>query len=121
MAIDLAEFWIALCVAVVVSVLIWDRPSLMSPKFGLTLLASALMQVLVFGGIFLATRPRMSMPYLLALAALVTCVAAPVAVTWSRQPALSPRGMLELAMTEVIFGAVLAALGYIAWSRGEIA
>ena len=79
------------------------------------------MQGLLLGGTFLATRPRALMPYLVALAALVTCVAAPVAVTWSRQSPLSPHGLLHIALAELIVGAGLAAIGHVAWTRGELA
>ena len=121
MAIDFAEFWLAITLAAVLAIVVRQPRSLASSGVLITLVASALMQVLLCGGIFLAVQRRSWVQYALTLVVLAFVVTVPVAVTWSQQPSLTPQRLLVVALIEMIIGAGLFLLGNLAWRRGEFA
>jgi len=118
-AIDLGEFWLATTLAVLLPVVIWDRGQLSNPLLPVTLAASAAMQVLVFGGIFLSATNRPSLPYSTVAVLLATLI--PLAFAWGDEPTLTARGLVLVSMIEMLVGLFLAGFAYTAWRRVDLA
>ncbi len=118
-AIDLAEFWVATTAAVMAPVLIWDRGQLFNPLLPVTLVASAAMQVLVFGGTFLSATNRPSLPYSTVAVLLATLI--PLGFAWGDEPTLTARGLVVVSLIEMGAGLFLAGFAYTAWRRVDLA
>lgn len=120
LAADIGEFWLASTIAGVLALLAWDRESLGSAAFVESLLASALMQCLVFGALFCALRTRSWSICIGALCALIVLIAAPFAITWSSHPMLTFLHLIIVALIEMLAGFVLAGIGYRSWRKGHV-
>jgi len=118
-AIDLAEFWIATMIAVLLPVLIWNPAQLQTPLLPIALAASAAMQVLVFGGVFLSATSRPSLPYSTVAILLATLI--PLAFAWGEEPTLTPHGLALVSTIEMFTGVLLAACANSAWRKVDFA
>jgi hypothetical protein len=122
MAIDLAEFWIAGWLGALVPLLIWEPGMVLSHGFLLSVAASGLMQVLLFGGALLAARWRTGIVFgAIMLMLLMLAIFVPMLETWSDHPSLKPAGLLIVAVVEMGAGLVMAITGHAFWTRGEFA
>jgi hypothetical protein len=118
-AISLAELWLATAVAVLPPVLIFTPHLLTTPMFLVTLTASAVMQVLVFGIMFLSALFRPMLPYVNVVTILAQLI--PISFAWADQPELSQRGLLTVAVAEMIIGVLITSFGYSSWRRADLA
>lgn len=121
MAADVAEFWLATTIAVVVPLAVWHFESLGSPLFRATMLASAMMQFLMLGSIYWATLWRSRAAYFALVGAIAGAAAIPLEMAWSPRPALSAHGLIAIASVDMACGFALIVGGFVAWCRGELA
>ena len=118
-AIQLAELWLATALAAIVPIAVWEPSLLASPIVCAALLASAAMQFMVFGVMFVAALFRAALLYVNLLTILAALI--PITFAWADKPMLSPRGLLVVAMAQMACGIALTALGSMAWRRTDLA
>jgi hypothetical protein len=121
LAVDLAEFWLAAFLAAILPLAIFEPRMLRSPLVAAGFLASAMMQVPVFGVCLLMSKRQggivtAGVTVLILLAQLI-----PLLEMWSEHPALTPISLLLVALGQMCVGLVLAIAGYAAWRRAEFA
>lgn len=121
MGINLAEFWLASAAAAGVAMAVWRPRDLHSGEFLGSLLASALMQGLVWGVLFLITPLRTTVAYVGVLVVLMLAIAIPFEATWSPQPEMTVNRLLAIASLEMALGIALAGIGATVWRRAEFA
>jgi len=117
--ISLAELWLATTLAVLPPILMHHSRLLADPMFQITLVASAAMQFLVFGVMFLSALFRPILPYVNVITILAQLV--PISFAWSEKAELSPRGLLVVAGMEMLIGLVITVFGYANWRRADLA
>lgn len=120
MAADVAEFWPATTLAVMVPIAVWHSASLTSPLLPATILASAMMQFLMIGGMYWAMIWRNRAAYFAILGAIVLAFAIPLEMAWAPRHALSEYQLLQIAFAEMACGLILGLAGFAAWRRGEL-
>src|SRR5207245_1344129 len=103
--ISLTELWLATAIAVLPPILIEDPTLPALPIFQITLVASAAMQFMVFGIMFLSALYRPLLPYVNMITVLAMLV--PISFAWADAPALSLRGLLAVAGMEMLAGIVM--------------
>ena len=121
MSADVAEFWLATTLAVMVPIAVWHSESLTSPLLRATILASAMMQLLMLGGIYWATVWRNRATYFAILGAIALAAAIPLEMAWAPRHALSEYRLLQFAFADMACGLILGLAGFVAWRRGEFA
>jgi len=119
-AITLAELWVATTVSVLVPVLVWRTAIVRQESlFAVTLVASAAIQVFVFGVMFVAARSRPLLPFVNVVTVLAAVV--PITLAWGENPMLAPAGLLAAATVEMLLGLSLTAFGFTAWRGADLA
>jgi hypothetical protein len=118
-AISLAELWLATAVAVLPPILIYSPHLLATPMFLVTLVASAAMQFMVFGIMFLSALYRPMLPYVNVITILAQLI--PISFAWADQPELSQRGLLVVAIIEMAAGILVTTFGYNTWRKADLA
>lgn len=118
-AINLAELWLATTLAVLPAIAIWQPRMFASQMLYVTLAASAAMQFMVFGVMFVTALFRPLLPYMNIVTILAMLI--PIAFTWASEPSLSPHGLLLVAAIEMAIGLILTAWGSAAWRRTDLA
>ena len=118
-AIQLAELWLATALAAIVPIAVWEPSLLASPIVCAALLASAAMQFMVFGVMFVAALFRATLLYVNLLTILAALI--PITFAWADKPLLSPRGLLFVAIVQMACGIALTVLGSMAWRRRDLA
>lgn len=121
MGMNVAEVWLAGAAAAVVAVALFHPVPWSVASFGLSLVASALVQVLVLGVLFVLTPFRAAIGYLLIMTLLMIAIAMPFALIWAGKPQLSLEGLLAIAAAEATMGAMLAIAGRNFWNAFELA
>ena len=121
MSADVAEFWFATTLAVMVPIAVWHSESLTSPLLRATILASAMIQFLMIGGMYWATVWRNRAAYFAILGAIVLAAAIPLEMAWAPRRALSEYTLLQIALAEMACGLALGLAGFVAWLRVEFA
>lgn len=120
LAADVAEFWAPAVAAAAAVVVAWPpTPPDWPTRLAATLAASAMMQCLVAGGLFLTARSGHPMLYVGVLTALAAATAVPVSLAWSPHPTLAPTGLLAAAAGEMVVGLAMAWAGGAAWRRAD--
>jgi hypothetical protein len=118
-AISVAELWLTTTLAVLPAIAIWQPRMLTSQMLYVTIAASAAMQFMVFGVMFVTALFRPLLPYMNIVTILAMLV--PIALTWASEPALSPHGLLVVASIEMAVGLILTTWGSSAWRRADLA
>jgi hypothetical protein len=119
-ALSLAEMWISTMVAVLVPIAIWHHQiETHWPMLVTAIVASALMQVFVFGVILVAALRRSIILYANVLTVLAIIV--PMAEAIGMHPSLSPRGLMVVSLTEMAVGLMLTLFGTTAWRSADLA
>jgi hypothetical protein len=118
---NLAEFWLATLIAGVAVLALWEPGTVVRPQFAVSVLASALMQVFLFGVILWLARWRSWLLYLVGIIVLFQVVMVPMMDAWSDRPVVTPVGLLLIAGLEAAAGIGLALSGRAAWRRAEFA
>lgn len=121
MAMNIAEVWLAGAAAAVVAAALFHRGPWSFAAFGLSLLASALVQMLVLGVLFVLTPFRASIPYLVIMTLLMLAIASPFELAWVGKPELSVESLLAIAAAVAALGATLAIAGQALWNAFELA
>jgi len=120
MAINFAEFWLAGMVAAVIAIAAFSPHEIASTSFGMTVVASALTQVLLFGGLFLLGASRSAVPYLIGVSLLMIGVAMPLEMAWAPMPELSVQSLLRISVAEAVLGIVLLLFARNVWGDVEL-
>jgi hypothetical protein len=118
-AISLAELWLATALAVIPPILLHNPHLLTAPIFLVTMTASAAMQVLVFGIMFLSALCRPMLPYVNVITILAQVI--PISFVWADSPELSQRGLLVVAAFQMLIGILITAYGYRGWRTTDLA
>jgi len=118
-AISLAELWLATALAVLPPILLHNPRLLTEPIFLVTMTASAAMQVLVFGIMFLSALYRPMLPYVNVITILAQVI--PISFVWADSPELSQRGLLVVAAFQMLIGILITTYGYRGWRTTDLA
>lgn len=121
MAMNIAEVWLAGAAAAVVAAALFHPGPWSFAAFGLSLLASALVQMLVLGVLFVLTPFRATIPYLMIMTLLMLAIASPFELAWVGKPELSVESLLAIAAAVAALGAMLAISGQALWNAFELA
>ncbi len=121
LALDLAEFWFAALVICVAVLAFFTPRLLLTPPFIISVLASAMMQVLWFGTIFLTSRFRQVVPYVASLIGVGLGILMPMFQFWENNRLLRIGSFLLIALAEMICGVVFLILGLGLWRRADLA
>lgn len=121
MAMNIAEVWLAGAAAAVVAAALFHPEPWSFAAFGLSLLASALVQMLVLGVLFVLTPFRATTPYLVIMTLLMLAIASPFELAWVGKPELSVESLLAIAAAVAALGAMLAIAGQALWNAFELA
>lgn len=120
MAADVAEYWLATTIAVMAPIAVWHSDSLRTPLFRTTIVASAMMQFLMLGGMYWATLWQNRAAYFALLGAIAVAAAIPLEMAWAPRHALSEYRLLQIAFAEMACALALGLAGFIAWLLGEL-
>lgn len=120
MAINFAEFWLAGMAAAVIAIAAFTPREIASASFAMTVLASALTQVLLFGGLFLLGASRSAVPYLIGVSLLMIGVAMPLEMAWAPMPELSVQSLLRISVAEAVLGIALLLFARNIWECVEL-
>ena len=121
LAVDLAEFWLAAFLAALLPLAILEPRMLLSPLVAAGFLASAMMQVPVFGACLLMSKRQGGIVTAGITALIMLAQLVPLLEMWSEHPVLTPVGLLLVALGQMCLGLVLAIAGYATWRRAEFA
>jgi hypothetical protein len=120
LASDLVEFWVAALVMTVLVLAVFARSALPTPAFGVSIVASAMMQFLWLGAIFLASRFRQIAPYVVILIGIGLAMLLPVFHVWSDPRIARIPFLIAIALTEMTCGVILLFSGLGLWRSADL-
>jgi hypothetical protein len=121
LATDLAEFWIAAFVTELAVLCFFTPKELTTGAFVLSAVCSAMMQVLWLGAIFLTSRFRQLVPYVVVLLGTALFTVIPILQVWSDPRITKLPFLVSIALTEMTFGGVLLLAGLGLWRKADLA